>query len=118
MELELKTSKFICEFPGGVNFVAPVMSEGNGGAAAGGSARARATDSMYLEQFPPNGVIDNDWSIHSQFDSKLQLYLPKKQSTTKPNLRNTEYRFGSVRSRNTEANILDIFWPNFCFFFK
>ena len=94
MELESKTSKIICEFPGGVNLVAPVMpaaanggndgtGSGNddtgGGAAAGGSgtgtnaasgASAQATDSMYLEQFPPNGVIDNDWSIHSQFDSK------------------------------------------------
>ena len=84
MELELKTSKIICEFPGGVNLVAPVMpaaaNGGNdgtgGGAAAGGGtnaasgASAQATDSMYLEQFPPNGVIDNDWSIYSQFDSK------------------------------------------------
>ena len=97
MELELKTSKIICEFPGGVNLVAPVMpaaanggNDGTGGgnngtgsdAAAGvgsgsgsgtnaaSGASAQATDSMYLEQFPPNGVIDNDWSIHSQFDSK------------------------------------------------
>ena len=90
MELELKTSKIICEFPGGVNLVAPVMpaaanggNDGTGGGAAAGvgsgsgsgtnaasGASAQATDSMYLEQFPPNGVIDNDWSIHSQFDSK------------------------------------------------
>ena len=92
MELELKTSKIICEFPGGVNLVAPIMQEGNGGTGgsgsgaggsgtggSGSSARAMATDSMYPEQFPPNGVIDNDWSIHSQFDSKLQLpTLPTK----------------------------------------
>ena len=99
MELELKTSKIICEFPGGVNLVAPVMpaaanggndGTGGGGAAAGGGsgsgsgtnaasgASAQATDSMYLEQFPPNGVIDNDWSIHSQFDSKSPStkYMP------------------------------------------
>ena len=98
MELELKTSKIICEYPGGINLVAPpAMQEGNGGndgasegppPAAGGDgagsgtdgsgsstsgARAKATDSMYLEQIPPNGVIDNDWSIQSQFDSKFEL---------------------------------------------
>ena len=98
MELELKTSKIICEYPGGINLVAPpAMPEGNGGTSegpppgAGGNgagsgtdgsgsstsgARAKATDSMYLEQIPPNGVIDNDWSINSHFDSKfLKNYL-------------------------------------------
>ena len=46
-------------------------TDGSGSSTSG--ARAKATDSMYLEQIPPNGVIDNDWSIQSQFDSKFEL---------------------------------------------
>ena len=44
---------------------------------------------------------------------------------TEPNLPNTEasvryysVRFGSVGYRNTEPNLLDVFWPNFWIFKK
>ena len=41
MELELKTSKIICEYPGGINLVAPpAMPEGNGGTSEGPPAGA------------------------------------------------------------------------------